>query len=138
MRIIGRPPFAARGRRPPPPSARQLSGSSTPSFVGVERDLLERIEHLDRRVEPLLRAPRAKPSTRDAPPLSMMRSMRSDDGGRLEEVEGLLDLEQHVLGHRVQHRLRRPRRSTPSTGSPFFSCSALSNGRFSSFCTASV
>ena len=35
---------------------------------------------------------------------STIRSMRSDDGGRLEEVERLLDLEQHVLGHRVQHR----------------------------------
>ena len=105
MRIIGRPPFAARGRRRPPPSAPTLSGSAMPSFAGVERDLLERIERLDRRAEALLRAPAAKPSTRDAPPLSTMRSMRSDDGRRLEEVERLLDLEQHVLGHRVQHRL---------------------------------
>ena len=51
----------------------------------------------------------AKPSTRDAPPLSMMRSMRSVDGRRLEEVERLLDFEQHVLGHRAQHRHARLR-----------------------------
>ena len=78
MRIIGRPPSAARGRRRPPPSASAARRRRRRASAASKRDLLERIEHLDRRAEPLLRAPAAKPSTRDAPPLSTIRSMRSE------------------------------------------------------------
>ena len=105
MRIIGPPPSGARGPRPPRPSAPVL-GDVDAQLLRVERDLAERIEQLDRRCEPLAQRFSAKPSTREAPPLSTMRSMRSFGGRRLEEVERLLDFEQHVLGHRAQHRPR--------------------------------
>ena len=47
-----------------------------------------------------------KPSARDAPPLRMIAVDPIRGGGGLEEVERLLDLEHHVLGHRPQHRPR--------------------------------
>ena len=59
-------------------------------------------------------------------------------GRRLEEVERLLDLEHHVLGHRAQHRARVVVASRRRPACPRFSASAISNGRFSSFCSASV
>ena len=57
--------------------------------------------------------------------------------GRLEEVEGLLDFEQHVLGHRVQHRPHVVERDAVDRLA-LLGQLGPSNGRFSSFCTASV
>ena len=83
---------------------RDASASSIPSFAASNVIVLNG-SNVSTGAPKRSSSAAAKPSTRDAPPLRRIRSMRSGRGRRLEEVERLLDLEQHVLGHRVQHRL---------------------------------
>ena len=104
MRIIGRPPFGARGRRRRPPSALRPSGSATPSFAGSNAIVLNG-SNISTGVS-------KRSCERRGEAVDARRAAAQHDAvdaiggrGRLEEVERLLNLEQHVLGHRVQHRL---------------------------------
>ena len=102
IRIIGHPPGAARDPPPPRPSARRRP-PLTPNFAASNATRLNGSksstgawkrsrQHLD---EPFgARRAAAHDDARDA-----IVGRR-----RLEEIEGLLHLEHHVLGHRAQHR----------------------------------
>ena len=98
MRIIGRPPCEARGQRPPP--CREVVGRQRAQPGGVDRHLRKGLNEMTSVLKRDASAS-AKPSTREAPPLSTMRSIRSFDAVALE-VEGLLHFEQDVVGHRLQ------------------------------------
>jgi hypothetical protein len=134
MRIIGRSPSAGRGRPRPPRTApcRRLSAK----LLGIPRHGAERIEVFNRRVEALLhhlvKAVDARRAAAQHDSIDVIVGRT-----RLEKVEGLLDLEQYVLGDRVQDRLRLLVGGAIDRN-PFFNCSAESNGRSSSFWTASV
>ena len=73
MRIIGRPPFAARDRRPRPPSRRRHRDrrqASSASHATARNGSNSSTGALNRSC-----SISRKPSTREAPPLSTMRSM---------------------------------------------------------------
>src|SRR6476659_5717163 len=129
---------ARRSARPTATAAvgMAVSGSSTPNFCGSK--LILRNGSNDSTVVPnRSRSASAKPSTRDAPPLSTMRSMRSDDAVALKK-SNVFWISRSTFSVIACKTGFTSSNDTPSTGSPFFACSALSNGRLSSFCTASV
>src|SRR5207248_6858106 len=79
----------------------------------------------------------AKPSTFDAPPLRRIRSIRSEDAVALKK-SNVFWISRRTFSVTACSTGRTSSYDAPSTGMPFFSCSALSNDRFSSFWTASV
>src|SRR5436190_3125896 len=113
-----------------------VSGSSTPNFCGSK--LILRNGSNDSTVVPnRSRSASAKPSTRDAPPLSTTRSMRSDDAVALKK-SNVFWISRRTFSVIACSTGLTSSKVAPSTVCPFFSCSADSKGRFNSFCTASV
>src|SRR5262245_3123684 len=113
-----------------------VSGSSTPNFCGSK--LILRNGSNDSTVVPnRSRSASAKPSTRDAPPLSTTRSMRSDDAVALKK-SNVFWISRRTFSVIVCSTGLTSSKVAPSMVCPFFSCSADSKGRFNSFCTASV
>ena len=103
MRIIGRPPFCSARPTATAAVATRFSGFVMPRRLRLERDLPERVEALDGRAESLLERLREAVHARGA---AAQHDAIDAIGGRrrLEEIECLLDLEEDVLGHRVQDR----------------------------------
>src|SRR6478672_1201225 len=128
---------ARRSARPTATAAvgMAVSGSSTPNFCGSK--LILRNGSNDSTVVPnRSRSASAKPSTRDAPPLSTTRSMRSDDAVALKKSNVFWISRRTFSVIACSTGLTSSKLAPPSTACPFFSCSADSKGRFNSFCTA--
>jgi hypothetical protein len=77
------------------------------------------------------------PSAREAPPLTMIRSIRSDEAVALKK-SNVFWISSSTFSLTARSTGRASSNVTPSTATPRFSSSACSNGRLSSRCSASV
>ena len=109
-RIIGHPPAGVRGprqRRRPAPFRRP---HAQPASSNTCLNGLKRSTGASKRS---CRAS-AKPSTREAPPLSTMRSMWSSEAVPLKKSKVFSIFEQDVVGHRAQRGAPRRRSHHPA------------------------
>src|SRR5579864_37530 len=109
----------------------RFSGSSTLNFAGSNAIL--RKGSNDSTVVPNRScSASASPCTREVPPLRTMRSMRSDVAEALKK-SNVFCTSMMTLSVMFCSTGLTSSKVAPSTSMPFFNCSAVSNGRFSSF-----